>query len=327
MKKFKKFMAVFLSAATIFTLTACGDGKSTSESSSKSESSSQQSSTSTSQETGTTIKDREGNDMKVPENVDSIISMAPSVTQTLISLGLGNKLVAVDKYSLAIEGVNQDLPSFDIMAPDVESISALNPDIIFATGMSKSGGDDPFKAVTDLGVLMTYIPSATKLSDIKEDILFLGQVTHTSEKAEAIVSDMETNINEILDKIGDDQPEKTVYFEIAEAPNIVSFGSDTYLNEIIEMLGAKNIFADQQSWVSVSEESVLQENPDIIFTNISYIEDPVAEIMNRNGWDALDAVKNQQVFFIDNNASSLPNENVVIAIDQMAKALYPDIFE
>lgn len=327
MKMFKKFMAVFLSAAAIFTLTACGDAKSTPENGSKSESSSLQSSASTSQESGTTIKDREGNDMKVPENVDSIISMAPSVTQTLISLGLEDKLVAVDKYSLAIEGVNQDLPSFDIMAPDVESISALNPDIIFATGMSKSGGDDPFKAVTDLGVLMTYIPSATKLNDIKEDILFLGQVTHTSEKAEAIVSDMETNINEILDKIEDDQPEKTVYFEIAEAPNIVSFGSDTYLNEIIEMLGAKNIFADQQGWVSVSEESVLQENPDIIFTNISYIEDPVADIINRNGWDALDAVKKQQVFFIDNNASSLPNENVVIAIDQMAKALYPDIFE
>lgn len=327
MKNFKKLMAVFLSAAAIFTLTACGDAKSTSESSSKSESSNQQSATSTSQEAGTIIKDREGNDMEIPESVDSIISMAPSVTQTLINLGLGDKLVAVDKYSLAIEGVNQDLPSFDIMAPDVESISALNPDIIFATGMSKSGGDDPFKAVTDLGVLMTYIPSATKLNDIKKDILFLGQVTHTSEKAEAIVSDMETNINEILEKIGDDQTEKTVYFEIAEAPNIVSFGSDTYLNEIIEMLGAKNIFADQQSWVSVSEESVLQENPDIIFTNISYIEDPVAEILNRNGWDALDAVKNQQVFLIDNDASSLPNENVVIAIDQMAKALYPDIFK
>ena len=68
-------------------------------------------------------------------------------------------------------------------------------------------------------------------------------------------------------------------------------------------------------------------DPDVILTNVNYIEDPVGEIMGRSGWDALSAVKNQQVYYVDNMASSLPNQNVVKALDQMAKAVYPEYYE
>ena len=59
---------------------------------------------------------------------------------------------------------------------------------------------------------------------------------------------------------------------------------------------------------------------------MNYIDDPVAEILGRSGWEGMSAVQNEQVFYIDNMASSLSNQNIVKALDQMAKAVYPELF-
>lgn len=329
-------LAATAAAMILMSMTGCGDkttndstSSGTSSTSSTSVSSTAQSSTppsTNSQEKSGTIVDREGNTITLPEKMDAIISMAPSITETLVHLGLADKLVAVDAYSAAVEGLPEGIPTFDIMTPDVEQITALKPDILMATGMSKAKGDDPYQAVTDLGTRMTYIPSSVSIEDIREDVRFIGQVVGKEEEVEVLLSDMQKKIDEIVAKIGDKKSGKTVYFEIAGMPNLYSFGSGTFLNEIIDLLGAKNILADQNSWVTVSEEAVLKANPDVIFTNIDYVEDPVGDILGRNGWDALNAVKNNQVFKIDSNASSRSNENIVIAIEEMAKALYPDLF-
>ena len=116
---------------------------------------------------------------------------------------------------------------------------------------------------------------------------------------------------------------KSVLFEIAAAPSIYSFGKNTFLQEMLEIIGAENILADQESWVSVTEEAAVGANPDVILTNVNYIEDPVGEIKGRSGWENVNAVKDGQVYVIDNGASSLPNQHIVDALKQMAKAIYP----
>ncbi len=271
--------------------------------------------------------DREGKTLRLPKQLNRIISMAPSITETLVHLGLADRLIAVDKYSVGIEGLPEGLPTFDLMTPDTESLAKLQPDIIFATGMSRANSEDPFRALTDLGICMTYIPSSTSIDAIKQDIYFIGQATNTEEKAKTIVSDMEAQISAIQEKIGAQTTPKRVYFEIGSDPKLYSFGKDTFLNEIITLLGAENILGDQDSWVAVSEETVLQKNPEVIFTNIDYVDDPVGDILKRNGWDSISAVQNKRVYLIDKNASSRSNESIIIAITEMAQALYPDVFD
>ena len=86
--------------------------------------------------------DRSGNPIEVPENVETIISMAPSTTQILIDLGLGDKIVACDTYSYGSYSADlkADIPQFDMMTPDQEKIVSLNADVVFTTGMSASHG-------------------------------------------------------------------------------------------------------------------------------------------------------------------------------------------
>ena len=106
------------------------------------------------------VKDRAGNDIKVPDNVEKIVSMAPSTTQVLIDLGLGDKIVGIDTNSVTyIDKLPSGVAQFDMMSPDNEAIAALAPDIVFTSGMSSVGGTSPFQSLIDSGVCVADIPS------------------------------------------------------------------------------------------------------------------------------------------------------------------------
>ena len=114
-------------------------------------------------------KDRAGNDITIPAQVEKIVSMSPSSTELLIDLGLGDKIVAIDTYSGMspfASSLKAGLPQFDMMSPDCEAIIALNPDIIFTTGMSSAHGEDVYASVKAAGVCVADIPTAASVKDI-----------------------------------------------------------------------------------------------------------------------------------------------------------------
>lgn len=275
-----------------------------------------------------TIKDREGNDVTLPKKMDRIISTAPSNTEVLVDLGLADKLVAVDKYSTDIEGINKDIEKIDFLNPDAEAIIALNPDIIIASGHNKTGSsEDPFKLIKEAGISVVYIPSSESIQGIYDDIMFLADITDKKEKGQQIVDNMKKEVDEIK-AIGETiKDKKKVYFEIGPAPNLYSFGNSTFLNEMIELVGAENVFKDEKAWISPSEESVIDKNPDVILTNVGYIKNPLDEIKSRNGWNNITAVKDNKVFLIDKNASSRPSQHAIKALKEMAVAIYPESYK
>lgn len=275
----------------------------------------------------TVVKDREGNDFKVPAKVDRIISTAPSNTEVLVELGLADKLVAVDKYSADIPGLPKNIELIDFSSPDPEAIVALDPDMIIASGHNKTGNsEDPFKVVKESGISVAYIPSSDSINGIYDDIMFISDITNTKEKGQQIVDNMKKQVKEI-EKIGKTiKDKKRVYFEIGPAPNLYSFGNSTFLNEMIELVGGENIFKDQNGWISPSAESIIEKNPDVIITNVNYVESPTNEIKNREGWENIAAVKNGQVYVVDTNASSRPSQHIVKALKQMAEYINPDAY-
>lgn len=279
-------------------------------------------------ETEKTVTDREGNEVTIPTKIERIVSTAPSNTEVLVDLGVADKLVCVDNYSEGIEGLNKDVEKMDFSAPDAEAIIGLEPDIIIASGYNKSGsGDDPFKAVSDAGISVVYIPSSNSINGIYKDIEFLASIVNAEDEGQKIISNMKKEISEIAEKGKTIKDKKTVYFEIGPAPTLYSIGKDTFVNEMISLIGAENIFKDEESWISPTEESVLDANPDVILTNVNYVDDPVSEIIGRKGWDSITAVKNKDVYSIDADSSSRPTPNIIKALKEMAKAIYPDVYE
>ena len=278
-------------------------------------------------------KDRSGNDIKVPSEVKSIISLSPSTTRVLIDLGLALKIVAVDTNSMTYKDyLPSGVKTFDMMNPDNEAIAALKPDLVFTSGMSSVGGASPFKPLVDAGICVADIPSSASIADIGEDIKFIGNCTGKGIEAAALVTAMDASfklISAACDKIPAEK-HKTVLFMMSiptsDMPTIYTFGSGTYMDEMLTKIGAKNVCGDQKSWVSISIEDAVKMNPDVILTNVDYVEDPVKEIKALKGWENVKAVKNNEVYKVDANLSMQPNNHIVDAALEWVKDIYPDIF-
>ena len=275
-----------------------------------------------------TVTDREGNEVTIPTNIEKIVSTAPSNTEILTALGMGDKIVCMDTYSEGIEGVKEDVVKMDFTAPDAEEIIGLEPDIIIASGYNKAGSsDDPFKSLSDAGIPVVYIPSSESIEGIYKDIEFVASVVNQEDKGKEIIDGMKSDIEKITAIGKTIKDKKKVYFEIGPAPTLYSVGNSTFINEMIEIVGAENIFAKENSWISPSEESVIDANPDVILTTVNYVENPTEEIKSREGWEHINAVKNNQVYSIDSNSASRPTQNIIKALKEIAKAVYPDQYD
>jgi len=272
--------------------------------------------------------DREGFPLTLPDEINTIAAIGPSTTEILVGLGFANRIITTDMFSADVVGLPAGVVAdFGIMDLDAEFIVNLMPDVIFVTGMARGGGaDDPLAPVSAAGITVIYMPTSTSIAAIIEDIRFVAAVMDAYETGEVIITRMLDEISEIAQIATTITETRTVYFEISPAPWTVSFGTGTFLNEMMEIVGATNVFADQEGWISVSDEILLELNPDIILTSTDFIPNPIEEIMERPGFDAITAVQNGNVFSIDTASSNRPTHNITRALREIATAVFPEYF-
>ena len=258
----------------------------------------------------------------------SIISLGPSITEVLVELGVGEQIIAADEHSADVPGLPEGIPLFPGFGLDPEQLIILQPDVVFVTGMMRGVGDDPFRALESAGINIVDVPISRDVQEIARDIRFLAEVLGLPGQGEEIIGMMEARfwmVREAVALAGCERP--TVFFEIEAAPFLYSFGSGVFLNELIELAGGVNIFAGEQGWLAASDEAVVSANPDVILTNVGWLEDPVGEVLGRPGWAGVAAVANGRVYYIDVNASSRPSHNVALAAEQILEALHPGAME
>lgn len=276
---------------------------------------------------GDTIKDRTGAEYTAIPSSQRIVSLAPSTTEILVGLGVGDKLVGVDYYSADVEGIPSELPYFDMMEPNVEELLSLQPDAIFTSDLNMLNGEGQFEALKNAGVMIVLSPLATSIEDIQSDITFLGKMFGVDEAAKQLNDTMDQEIKAVTDVTSQVEEKKTVYFEISPAPDLFTMGGNNFINEMIELAGAENIFKDKESTFAPSAEDIIAADPDVILTNCNFVKDPVGDILSRNGFNAIDAVLDEKVYLIDANASSRQSQNVTKALLQIAQAVYPELYE
>ncbi len=275
--------------------------------------------------------DRSGNSIEIPVKVDKIISMAPSTTRVLIDLGVAEKIIAADTNSqVYADSLPENVQYFDMMAPDNEALVALEPDIIFTSGMSNYGGEDVYKPARDAGICVADIPSSASFQDIGEDLKFIGKAIRDEEGGQKLADDFFFEIADIESKLSGVTEKKSVLFMLSlptsDYPTVYTCGKGTYLDEMITSINAVNVTGDQEGWVGISEEEAIASNPDVIVTNVNYEDDPAGVIMKSSGWENVTAVKNKAVYVIDADASSQPNNHIADAMKEMAAAVYPEQF-
>ena len=116
--------------------------------------------------------------------------------------------------------------------------------------------------------------------------------------------------------------------EIAPAPDIYTTGNNTFMDEMLKVINADNVAGDQQGWIKVDQEAIIQKNPDVIITTYGYyVKDPAQQVLSRKGWENLNAVKNKQVIDVNSDLVDRPGPRVVEGVEALAKAIYPEVFK
>lgn len=272
-----------------------------------------------------TVRDREGGTVEVGE-INTIVSGAPSVSEILTGLGLGDKIVAADQYSADVEGIDPAVCTLDFYNLDIEAITAMAPDAVIINGISMTGADDPYSALKEAGVTVLYVPSSESIDSVKDDIRFLAECTGTEAKGDELVKSIDDCVAEIKALADTITDRKSVYFEVSAAPYMYTCGADTFSDDILDLIGAENIYGSESGWLSNSDESVIAADPDVIVTSVMYDGYDYNEIYSREGWENISAIVNKQVYQVEPNPVSRPSQNVVDGIRLLAETIYPEVY-
>src|SRR5690606_15824502 len=148
------------------------------------------------------------------------------------------------------------------------------------------------------------------------------------DEAKAVIADMNERIEQIREKAANEVTEKKrVWVELSPAPDIFTTGKGTFMHEMLETIQAINVAGDLEGWVKLTEEEIVQLDPDVIITTYGYyVDTPSEDILKRAGWEEVPAIKNKQVFDVDNDTVTRPGPRLVEGVETLAEFIYPEVF-
>ena len=269
-----------------------------------------------------TMTDMTGREITLDAPATRVVALTASDCEILYALGAGDTLVGRGEYCDYPEDV-QAVPSVQSgYETNVEQIIALEPQVVLMATMAQT--KEQVEALEAAGVHV-IVSDAQDIAGVYAAIELIGAVTGKNDEAAALIAGMKDSFAAIAAKAEGDGS-KTVYFEVSPLEyGLWTAGKGTFMDELAQMIGLKNAFEDVEGWAAVSEEQVLERDPDYIVTISMYYGEgptPVEEIMGREGWQELKAVKNEAVFNADSNEVSRPGPRLVDA----AQALYDFVY-
>lgn len=273
-----------------------------------------------------TITDAAGEEIVIQSKPERIVSIIPSNTEIAFELGLGKEIVGVSDYD-NYPAETAEKEKIGNMELNVEKIIALEPDLILSHASRIDGSAEAFQQFKDLGITVLTVSDAQNFDQVYESFEMIGKATGKKEEADKLIKDMKGNIEDIRTKAAQITEKKSVFVEVAPSPDIYSTGKNTFMNEMLQMINAKNIVDDLEGWVKIDQEAVIERNPDVIIATYGYfVDDPVAEVKGRDGWQDIAAVKNNQIFAVDSNIVNRTGPRLDEGVEELAKAVYPEVF-
>lgn len=257
-----------------------------------------------------TITDMTGREITFDEPVTRIVVLTAADCEILYAIGAEAAIVGRGEYC--------DYPPevFDIVSvqsgyeTNIEQIIALTPQVVLMGTMDQT--TEQVAALENAGIKVV-VSDANDINGVYADIEMIGKLMGKETEAASVIDNMKTAFADLSANALDGT--KTVYFEVSPLEwGLWTAGSGTFMNEICEILGLKNVFSDVTGWAEISEEQVLERNPDYIVTITMYYGEgptPEEEIMSRQGWENVTAVKNAAILNLQNNELSRPSPRLV----------------
>jgi len=277
------------------------------------------------QNQGVTVVDDFGRETVIPSEPLRIVSTAPSITETLFALGLGDRVVGVTSYCDYPPEVLEKIGKGEIAViggctdPSLEKIVALDPDLVIGHNLLSP---EFVQKLEDFGIPVVVLNTAKSIEGVYEDIKLIGKACWADEQASKLVDELRSSIAFWEEKLRG--AEKVNAVEISWVNPLWVAGNGTYIHDIIEHAGGRNVFSDKKWWASVSDEEFVERDPEHIIIPYKHGQELIYEgimEMKRKG------LIHGEIHLIDPDIISRPGPRVAILFEELVKVLHPEIWE
>jgi len=268
------------------------------------------------------VTDETGRSVLIPQPVRRIVSLAPSATETLFALGLGDRIVGDTDFCDYPPEAKRKTRIGGPVDPNIEVIAALHPDLVVATPVNRIAS---VHSLEQLGIPV-YGTDPRSVEQVLTSTERLGELLGAGDAGRSLLANLRARLSQI-DRRLVGLPPQTVMMVVWLDP-LISVGRNTFLEDALRRAGAHSIIDTQQSWPNINLEEVIRLQPKyLIFSSDDpqQVQRQLAELQDRPAWRQLDAVRNRR-FIVVPEAISHPSPRLVDGIEQLAAALYPSRF-
>lgn len=257
-----------------------------------------------------------------------IVSLAPSNTEILYTIGAGKQVVGRDEFSNYPEEATA-LPTVggSFGGYNEETIVSLRPDLVLAAEINTP---EQVASLEALGLTVYYLPNPTTLDEMYDNLMTVATLTGHEEKTRTVVGDLKARVEVVLEKAADVEERPVVFYELDSTDPSAPFtaGPGTFLDTLIDLAGGTNAASGLDTpWGQLSIEELLVQDPDIILLGDAAYGVTVESVTERAGWESLAAVENGEIYPFNDDLVSRPGPRLVEGLETLFELLHPDLAE
>jgi iron complex transport system substrate-binding protein len=268
------------------------------------------------------VTDEAGRRVRLPLQIDRIVSLAPNLTEIVYAVGAGDSLVGDTEYCDYPEAAKRVAKIGDTMHPSVERIIALKPQIVLVSTASQL---EAFTKQLDEQKIAVYVTNPRSLDEVFHSIETLGDLLGHHDGTASIVSDLRRRAAAIEVAMHSGITLK-VFYQVSGEP-LYTIGRDAYLTDLVRRAGGVSVTAGVPgAFPRFSDEAALAARPEAIILpsggSMGTANSTVAVSLKNSP-----AVLNGRVYKINDDHLSRPGPRLIDGLEEMARALHPEAFK
>jgi iron complex transport system substrate-binding protein len=253
----------------------------------------------------------------VPTRIGRVVSLAPSLTENIYAVGAGDRLVGDTTYCDYPEEAKSVQKVGDTLSPNLETIVALRPDVVFVSTASQL---ESFKNVLEQNHIGVYVTNPNSLDAVLTDLRAVGDLLGTVDRTSELLNELQERIAGVTQNVEGERA-VPVFVQISKEP-LFTIGKDSFVTALVAKAGGRSVTADVPSgYPKLSKETAVALNPEVIILSESDDNREPNEVFKNSP-----AVKNGKVYKISADLLSRPGPRLVEALEQIARDLHPDKF-
>ncbi len=264
------------------------------------------------------VTDDLGRIISIPLKITRVVSLAPSVTENIFAVGAGDRLVGVTTFCNYPDEAKSIPKIGDTMNPNMESIVALKPEVVFVSTASQV---ETFMKTLDSNGIAVYVTNPNSLSEIFTNLEQFMNLFGTTEQADASLRALKTRVESVGHTISYSrisQPDPRVFVQISREP-LFTIGKDSFLTQVIADAGGNSVTREvTTAYPKLSKETALALDPEVIILSDSEDNREPNEVFRNSP-----AVKRGRVYKVNADLLSRPGPRLVDALEQIARKLHP----